>query len=128
MDIKLHNTLTGNKETFKPIKEGEVSMYNCGPTVYDCVHVGNLRSLVSPASYQKDAYITQFGKAGNVIKEYKFVGLFPIEVSPIEVDWGANDSIEEFSVTFAYQWWESTNPASRATTDSTQAGPSAVQV
>ena len=88
-------------------------------------HVGNLRSLVSPLNYQKDGYVTQFGKAGNVIKEYKFVGMFPIEVSPIELDWGANDSIEEFAVTFAYQWWESTNPASRATTDTTQAGPSA---
>ena len=91
-------------------------------------HVSNLRNLVSPLSYQKDGYITQYGKAGNVIKEYKFVGLFPIDVSPIELDWSANDSIEEFAVTFAYQWWESTNPASRATTDSTQAGPTAVQV
>jgi hypothetical protein len=88
-------------------------------------HVSNLRNLVSPLSYQKDGYITQFGKAGNVIKEYKFVGLFPIDVSPIELDWSANDSIEEFAVTFAYQWWESTNPASRSTTDTTQAGPSA---
>ena len=74
-------------------------------------HVSNLRSLVSPSSYQK---------------EYKFVGIFPIDVSPIELDWSANDSIEEFAVTFAYQWWESTNPASKATTDTTQAGPSAV--
>jgi len=88
-------------------------------------HVSNLRNLVSPLSYQKDGYVTQYGKAGNVIKEYKFVGLFPIDVSPIELDWSANDSIEEFAVTFAYQWWESTNPASRATTDTTQAGPSA---
>jgi hypothetical protein len=88
-------------------------------------HVSNLRNLVSPLSYQKDGYVTQYGKAGNVIKEYKFVGLFPIDVSPIELDWSANDSIEEFAVTFAYQWWESTNPASRSTTDTTQAGPSA---
>lgn len=88
-------------------------------------HVGNLRSLVSPLTYQKDGYVTQYGKAGNVIKEYKFVGMFPIDVSPIELDWGANDAIEEFAVTFAYQWWESTNPAARATTDTTQAGPSA---
>jgi|LauGreDrversion4_2_1035121.scaffolds.fasta_scaffold156520_2 hypothetical protein len=88
-------------------------------------HVSNLRNLVSPLSYQKDGYVTQYGKAGNVIKEYKFVGLFPTDVSPIELDWSANDSIEEFSVTFAYQWWESTNPSSRSTTDTTQAGPSA---
>jgi cysteinyl-tRNA synthetase len=46
MDIRLQNTLSGEKEIFKPIKEGEVSMYNCGPTVYDYAHIGNLRSYV----------------------------------------------------------------------------------
>lgn len=89
-------------------------------------HVGNLRSLVSPSQYQKDAYVTQFGKGGDVLKEYKFVGLFPIDVSPIELDWGANDAIEEFAVTFAYQWWESTGISSRPTTDSTQTGPGGI--
>jgi cysteinyl-tRNA synthetase len=45
-DIYLHNTLTGEKELFKPLKEGQVSMYNCGPTVYNYAHIGNLRSYV----------------------------------------------------------------------------------
>lgn len=44
--MKLYNTLTRKKEDFKPIKENEVSMYNCGPTVYDYIHVGNARPLV----------------------------------------------------------------------------------
>ncbi len=46
MKIELHNTLTGKKEEFTPIKAGEVSMYNCGPTVYNYAHIGNLRSYV----------------------------------------------------------------------------------
>jgi len=46
MEIFLHNTLSGQKELFKPLKEGEVSMYNCGPTVYNYAHVGNLRSYI----------------------------------------------------------------------------------
>lgn len=46
MEIYLQNTLSGKKEEFKPIKEGIVSMYNCGPTVYNYAHVGNLRSYV----------------------------------------------------------------------------------
>ncbi len=46
MSLKLYNTLTGKKEEFKPIKEGEVSMYNCGPTVYNFAHIGNLRAYV----------------------------------------------------------------------------------
>jgi len=46
MDIKLYNTLSRQKETFKPLKEGAISMYNCGPTVYDTPHVGNYRTFV----------------------------------------------------------------------------------
>ena len=72
-------------------------------------HVNNLRgiSFRDNGGYQQDGLITQFGKTGDIIKQYKFVGMFPIDVSPIELDWGANDSIEEYAVTFAYQWWES---------------------
>lgn len=44
MNIKLFNTITKQKETFAPITEGEVKMYNCGPTVYDHQHIGNLYS------------------------------------------------------------------------------------
>src|SRR3990167_8984098 len=44
--LRFFNTLSGQKEDFKPIKNGEVNMYNCGPTVYDFVHIGNLRSFV----------------------------------------------------------------------------------
>lgn len=46
MNIFLQNTLTGKKEEFKPIKEGEVLMYNCGPTVYDYAHIGNFRTFI----------------------------------------------------------------------------------
>src|SRR3989344_3802646 len=41
--LKLYNTLTRKKETFKPIKEGGVGIYSCGPTVYNYAHIGNLR-------------------------------------------------------------------------------------
>ena len=80
-------------------------------------HVANLRAsnYVSPAQYQQDGFVTQFGKAGDVIKAYKFVGMFPIDITPIELDWGANDTIEEYAVTFAYQWWESDTTDSIAT-------------
>ncbi len=46
MDITLYNTLSRKEETFKPMKKGEVSMYHCGPTVYDTPHVGNYRTFV----------------------------------------------------------------------------------
>ncbi|MCF7905574.1 cysteine--tRNA ligase [Candidatus Gracilibacteria bacterium] len=44
--IFLYNTLTGEKNPFKPLKEGEVKMYSCGPTVYDFAHIGNFRSFL----------------------------------------------------------------------------------
>ena len=46
MPLKLYNTLKRKKETFKPIKEGEVGMYSCGPTVYNYAHIGNLRTYI----------------------------------------------------------------------------------
>lgn len=45
-DLKLYNSLTRKKEEFIPIDAGEVKMYNCGPTVYNYIHVGNARPLV----------------------------------------------------------------------------------
>jgi cysteinyl-tRNA synthetase len=44
--IKLHNTLTKNKEEFTPIDPKNVRMYVCGPTVYDRAHIGNARAVV----------------------------------------------------------------------------------
>ena len=45
--IKIYNSLTGKKELFKPINEGYVGMYVCGPTVYSNVHLGNVRTFMS---------------------------------------------------------------------------------
>ena len=45
-DIFLFNTLSKKKELFVPLKKGSVGMYNCGPTVYDFAHIGNLRAYV----------------------------------------------------------------------------------
>ncbi len=45
--LKLYNTLSRKKETFKPIKKGQVGMYSCGPTVYWYQHIGNLRSYIN---------------------------------------------------------------------------------
>ena len=64
-------------------------------------------AAVSNLGYTTDATVTQYGKSGQELKKYKFVGLFPIDVAPIDLDWSSNDTIEEYSVSFAYQYWES---------------------
>ena len=46
MALKLYNTLTRKKETFKSLKKGKTGIYSCGPTVYWYQHIGNLRSYI----------------------------------------------------------------------------------
>lgn len=71
-------------------------------------HVGNKRlpTADGPLGYTKDATVIQFGKKGNVLKKYKFIGCYPTELSEIALDWSSNDTIEEYTVTLSYQWWE----------------------
>jgi len=47
MSIYIHNTLSGEKEEFKPISKNKLSMYSCGPTVYDTAHIGNFRTFIT---------------------------------------------------------------------------------
>ena len=47
MVLKIHNTLTGTKEIFKPVDESHVRVYACGPTVYNFAHIGNARMAVA---------------------------------------------------------------------------------
>lgn len=44
--IQLYNSMTGKKELFKPLEEGKVKMYVCGPTVYNYIHIGNARPAI----------------------------------------------------------------------------------
>ena len=46
MKLTLYNTLSKEKEIFKPIEENKVRMYSCGPTVYNYAHIGNFRTYI----------------------------------------------------------------------------------
>ena len=46
MSLKVYNSLTKKKETFKPIVRGKVKIYSCGPTVYNYIHIGNHRTFL----------------------------------------------------------------------------------
>ena len=59
MGIRVYNTLTRNKDEFVPVEKGKVSMYSCGPTVYDYFHIGNARAFVVPDLIRK--YFTYKG-------------------------------------------------------------------
>ncbi|MBW2663526.1 MAG: cysteine--tRNA ligase [Deltaproteobacteria bacterium] len=47
MTLRIYNTLNRKKEIFKPVKQGKVGMYVCGPTVYDSCHIGHARSVIT---------------------------------------------------------------------------------
>lgn len=69
-------------------------------------HVSN-SGLTAPTDYQSDMDVRQLDKNGDVLKIYRFKGAFPTAVTPIDLDYGANDAIEEFQVTFEFQYWTS---------------------
>ena len=46
MSIKFYNSYSRKKESFKPIIDGKVGLYTCGPTVYDFAHIGNFRTFL----------------------------------------------------------------------------------
>ena len=69
-------------------------------------HVSN-SGLASPIDYEADLAVDQLDKAGNSVKSYTFRSAWPVNVSSIDVSNESTDTIEEFTVEFAYQYWES---------------------
>jgi len=71
-------------------------------------HRGNVRaSGTNLGSYARDCRVLQMGKMGTSIGTYTMIGAFPIDIGSIQLDWGQNDTIATFTVTFAFQWWTS---------------------
>jgi len=57
--LKLYNSLTNTKQELTPISSSKVSIYSCGPTVYDRIHIGNIRSFLLPDLLQRVLRYTQ---------------------------------------------------------------------
>ena len=63
--------------------------------------------LTNPADYQVDAFVDHLDRNGATIKSYTFRGLFPTEIAAIELTYDEAAAVEEFTVTMAYQYFES---------------------
>ena len=63
--------------------------------------------LTNPTDYQADLIVDQLDRDGNEIKTYNFRGAFPVNISNIELSYETVDTIEEFTVEFQIQYWES---------------------
>jgi hypothetical protein len=63
--------------------------------------------LVAPADYSADLTVEQLDRDETVLKRYNFRGCFPTNISAIDLAYETNDAIEEFTVEFQVQYWES---------------------
>ena len=74
-------------------------------------HSGNIRATQASGtpslSYTSTGTVDQFSKGAGQKKSasYSFINMFPTDLSEITLDWGDNDTIEEYTVTFAYDYW-----------------------
>ena len=62
--------------------------------------------LVNPVDYQVDAFVDQLDRNGTTLKSYTYRGLFPVALDSIALNYNTNDTIEEFGVTFQFQYFE----------------------
>lgn len=58
---------------------------------------------LAPSTYQKDLEVSQLDRNGNVLRKYVLEDAFPVDLSPIALDFGANDTISSFTCTWQYQ-------------------------
>jgi hypothetical protein len=63
--------------------------------------------LTNPVDYQVDAFVDHLDRNGNTIKSYTLRGAYPTSVAEIPLDYGTNNAVETFGVTFSYQYFES---------------------
>jgi len=78
---------------------------------------GNLMAnSAAPNNYKTEAEVRQYSKIGGApIRTYKFFGLFPTAIAPIELSWDATNQIETFGVNFSYDWFEVVSPGNTGT-------------
>ena len=88
--IKIYNTLTRKTETFIPLKKEKVSLYSCGPTVYDYVHIGNLRAYVFTDILKK-----YFAYRGYLVKH--IMNITDVDDKTIKNSIKSNKSLKEYT-------------------------------
>lgn len=68
--------------------------------------VSNVRDPnVSTENYKVDLEVVQYGKDGSIIRSYMLIGAFPTQIGSIGLNWESANAVEEFGVTFAYDYW-----------------------
>lgn len=92
----------------------EIQVYNEDFKVRDALmrwshginNITNNTGVIQPSIYQRDLLVKQLDRNGKVLKTVKIVDAMPIQVGGIQLDFEANNQIEQFSVVFTYNWFE----------------------
>jgi hypothetical protein len=77
-------------------------------------HISNVRTL-PPISLEQNLEVIQYSKNGSPIKSYKLIHAWPTELAEIDLGWENSNQIEEYTVTWAYTFWEATTVESSTT-------------
>ena len=109
-EVKLAGNRTFADWTIQVINDEDFSIRNAFEQWINGINdpVGNIRNPnadIVDGGYGVDAYVTQYSKTGDIIKQIVLVGMFPVDVAPLDLDWGSNDTIQEYPVTLAFQYW-----------------------
>lgn len=108
--IKLPGDPTYEEWTVTVINDNDFAIRDAIIGWYRAIHpvVNNTNTFggTNPALFKSQAQVRQLDLQDNIVKTVNFNGLFPSSVSSIELSWETTDAIEEFTVTFQYDWWE----------------------
>ena len=100
--LQLYNTLTNQKEKFEPLNPGKVTMYVCGPTVYNYIHVGNARSAVAFDTIRR--YLEYRGFEVNYVSNFT-----DVDDKIIKASQKMNLSVKEITEKFINAFYEDTS-------------------
>ena len=109
-EVKLAGNRTFADWTIQVINDEDFSIRNAFEQWINGINdpIGNIRNPaadVVDGGYGVDAQVTQYSKTGDIIKQINLVSMFPVDVAPLDLDWGSNDTIQEYAVTLAFQYW-----------------------
>lgn len=100
--LQLYNTLTNQKEKFEPLNPGKVTMYVCGPTVYNYIHIGNARSAVAFDTIRR--YLEYRGFEVNYVSNFT-----DVDDKIIKASQEMNLSVKEITEKFINAFYEDTS-------------------
>lgn len=101
-----------------------IQLYDENATLID--YGEGVTGTPSYLNYMKDMQVTQLDRRGNAVRSYKFFDCWPSNVSSIDLDFGSNDAIEEFTVELQVQYWKPLEGDTEVDIDGTEAVEGAV--